>query len=165
VATLRADGSALLIGASLALYGAGVGATFPIMLVAIQNAADPRDIGAATSAVNFFRSMGGSFGAAVLWSVLIIALTAKLAGSGAASLPGNTIALLQGGAEAFTSLSPALRTTLVPALASAFHIVFAAAAGLCVIALAIATLLREQPLRTTPAALPPRPQPQRISAD
>jgi EmrB/QacA subfamily drug resistance transporter len=165
LAALRADGSALLIGASLALFGAGVGATFPIMLVAIQNAADPRDIGAATSAVNFFRSMGGSFGAAVLWSVLIIALTQKLAASDGASLPANAIALLQGGAEAFTRLSPALRATLVPALASAFHVVFAVAAALCALALAIATVLREQPLRTTPASIAPRPQPQRLSAD
>ena len=165
LAVMRADASATLIGASLALFGLGIGATFPVMLVAIQNAADPRDIGAATSAVNFFRSMGGSFGAAVLWSVLIIALGQKLAGSGAAALPENALGLLQGGAEAFTSLSPALKATLLPALASAFHVVFAAAAALTVIALAIAILLREQPLRTTPAATAPRPQPQRISAD
>src|SRR5581483_9941904 len=64
LASMRADASPLLIAGSLALFGAGVGATFPVMLVAIQNAADPRDIGAATSAVNFFRAMGGSFGAA-----------------------------------------------------------------------------------------------------
>jgi len=164
LATMRADAPALLIGVSLAFLGAGVGATFPVMLVAIQNAAEPRDIGAATSAVNFFRSMGGSFGAAVLWSVLIIALTHELTGSGGPALPGNGIALLQGGAQALTSLSPALRAAVAPALAGAFHVVFAAAAALCVLALSIACLLREQPLRTTPASIAP-PQAQRLSAD
>ncbi len=162
---MRADAPAALIAVSLALFGAGIGATFPVMLVAIQNAADPRDIGAATSAVNFFRSMGGSFGAAILWSVLIIALGAALARSGTPALPGNGIALLQGGGEAFANLSPDLKATVVPALAAAFHTVFAAAAGLCLIALGFAVLLREQPLRTTAAAITAHRQPEQISAD
>ncbi|MGH7123783.1 MAG: MDR family MFS transporter [Stellaceae bacterium] len=165
LAVMPADAPAILIGTAFALFGAGVGASFPVMLVAIQNAADPRDIGAATSAVNFFRSMGGSFGAAVLWSVLIIALTGRLAGGSAAAVPEDAIGLLQGGAEAFTSLSPVLKATLLPALASAFHVVFAAAAALSAVALAIASLLREQPLRTTPAVSAPRPHSERISAD
>ena len=165
LATMSADAPATLTGAALALFGAGIGATFPVMLVAIQNAADPRDIGAATSAVNFFRSMGGSFGAAILWSVLIIALNQKLAGSATTPLPENAIGVLQGGPEAFARLSPAIRAVLLPALASAFHVVFAVAAVLNLVALAIAIVIREQPLRTTPAASAPRQQPQRLSAD
>jgi hypothetical protein len=72
---------------------------------------------------------------------------------------------LQGGPEAFARLSPAIRAVLLPALASAFHVVFAAAAVLNLVAVAIAIVIREQPLRTTPAASAPRQQPQRISAD
>jgi len=166
LAAMTAGTPPALIGAALALLGAGIGATFPVMLVAVQNAAEPRDIGAATSAVNFFRSMGGSFGAAILWSVLIIAFTRELAGSGGAGLPESGLALLQGGAEAFAQLSPALRAVVVPALAGAFHAVFAATAVLSLIGLGVASLLREQPLRTTPAAIPP-PQraAERLSAD
>jgi hypothetical protein len=100
-----------------------------------------------------------------LWSVLMIALTYRLAGSGSAANSESAIALLQGGAEGFAKLSPALRATVLPALASAFHAVFAATAVLSLIALGVASLLREQPLRTTPAALPPRTRPERISAD
>ena len=162
---MRADTPVALIGAGLALLGAGVGATFPVMLVAVQNATDPRDIGAATSAVNFFRSLGGSFGAALLWSVLIIALSYRLSGNGAPGLSENGITLLQGGAEAFAKLSPALRATALPALAGSFHVVFAAAAVLNLIALAIASLLRELPLRTSPSAMAPRPTAERLSAD
>jgi hypothetical protein len=72
---------------------------------------------------------------------------------------------LQGGPDAFAKLSPTLRATLVPALAGAFHVVFAAAAVLNLIAPGLAGLLREQPLRTTPSALGPRPTAQRLSAD
>jgi len=165
LASMSADTPVVLTGAGLALLGVGVGATFPVMLVAVQNATDPRDIGAATSAVNFFRSMGGSFGAALLWSVLITALSYRLSGNGAPGLPESGIALLQGGAEAFAKLSPALRATVLPALAGSFHVVFAAAAVLNVIALAIASLLRELPLRTTPSAIAPRSAAERLSAD
>jgi len=109
--------------------------------------------------------VGGSFGAAAPWSVLIIALTYKLAGSGTRALPESGLALLQGGPDAFAKLSPTLRATLVPALAGAFHVVFAAAAVLNLIAPGLAGLLREQPLRTTPSALGPRPTAERLSAD
>ena len=165
LAAMTADTPMVLIGIYLTLLGVGIGATFPVMLVAVQNAAEPRDIGAATSAVNFFRSMGGSFGAAVLWSVLIIALTYTLARSGAPTLPESGIALLEGGTEAFAELSPSLRATVVPALAGAFHVVFATAAALSLIGLVMASLLREQPLRTTPSAIAPPPRTERISAD
>ena len=37
-----------------------------ILVTAVQNAVDPSDIGAATAGANFFRSIGGSFGTAVL---------------------------------------------------------------------------------------------------
>jgi MFS family permease len=41
LAFMTADTSEVLIGACLALVGAGVGATFPVMLVAVQNATEP----------------------------------------------------------------------------------------------------------------------------
>jgi EmrB/QacA subfamily drug resistance transporter len=165
LATMTANTPAVLIGVYLTLLGAGIGATFPVMLVAVQNATEPRDIGAATSAVNFFRSMGGSFGAAVMWSILLIALNQELSGDGAPALPESGVALLQGGAEAFAQLSPALKASVVPALTGAFHVVFAAAAVLSLIALLVASRLREQPLRTTPSMIARSAATERVSAD
>jgi hypothetical protein len=134
------------------------------MLVAVQNAAEPRDIGSATSAVNFFRSMGGSFGAAVLWSVLIIALNRELAAAGGA-LPENGFALLQGGPESLARLTPELRAAILPALATAFHAVFAAAAVLSLLGLIISAALRELPLRTTAHATAPAARLEHVSAE
>ena len=54
----------------IALYmfilGVGIGLVMQILVTAVQNAVDPSDIGAATAGANFFRSIGGSFGTAVL---------------------------------------------------------------------------------------------------
>jgi EmrB/QacA subfamily drug resistance transporter len=164
LATITASTPPMLIAGYLALLGVGLGATFPVMLVAVQNAAEPRDIGIATSAVNFFRSMGGSFGAAVLWSVLIIALNHQLAATGG-TLPENGFALLQGGPESFARLAPELRAAVLPALATAFHAVFAAAAMLSLLGLLISTALRELPLRTTARVTHQSASLEQVSAD
>ncbi|MFE4632839.1 MDR family MFS transporter [Streptomyces sp. NPDC056773] len=50
--------------------GAGLGLVMQVCLLAGQNAVDHRDLGAATSTLVFFRSMGGAFGAAVFGAVL-----------------------------------------------------------------------------------------------
>jgi len=126
-------------------------------------------MGSATSAVNFFRSLGGSFGAATLWSVLIIALNHQLAHGAGAQLAENSYALLQGGPDAIARLAPAVRAVILPALADAFHVVFATAAGLTALSLLICTALNERPLRTNagpaPTATPPLPAPENASAD
>ncbi|HTS90677.1 MAG TPA: MDR family MFS transporter [Stellaceae bacterium] len=147
LATMTVNTPVLAISSYLAIIGMGFGFTFPVMLVSVQNAADPRDIGVASSAVNFFRSMGGSFGAAILWSVLIVALGHRLA-SGGAAVGDDSLALLRGGPEGLARLPQGLREAVLPALGYAFHVVFASAAGIAGVALAVAATLQERPLRT-----------------
>jgi EmrB/QacA subfamily drug resistance transporter len=62
----------------MALMGLGLGGNMQPMILAVQNAASPREIGVATSSVTFFRSMGGTVGAAVFLSVLFTTLPAKI---------------------------------------------------------------------------------------
>jgi MFS family permease len=132
----------------MALLGIGVGSSMPVMLVAVQNAAEPRDIGVATASVAFCRSLGGAFGAAILWSVLLGALGHRLGG---AALAGN---LLEG-ADA-TALTAAQRAVMVPALVPSFHLVFAIAALIAAASVVATLFLRELPLRTTPRGPPQR---------
>jgi predicted MFS family arabinose efflux permease len=54
----------------LALAGIGLGMVMPVMLVAVQNVVDPRDLGAGTASVNLFRSLGGAFGVALFGAIL-----------------------------------------------------------------------------------------------
>ena len=70
------------------LLGAGLGFTMQTIVVAVQNDVDRRDLGSATSAVTFFRSMGGAFGTAIFGAVLSARIThylADLLPAGAAS--------------------------------------------------------------------------------
>lgn len=52
------------------LIGAGLGQLMQTLTVASQNSVDARDMGVATSSSTFFRTMGGTMGTAVLFSVL-----------------------------------------------------------------------------------------------
>ncbi len=52
------------------LIGAGLGQLMQTLTVASQNSVEPEDMGVATSSSTFFRTMGGTAGTAVLFSVL-----------------------------------------------------------------------------------------------
>lgn len=60
--------NAYVIGAMVAL-GAGIGATMPLFTISLQ-AQYPDDIGVVTAAVQFFRSIGGTMGVALLGGAL-----------------------------------------------------------------------------------------------
>jgi len=133
----------------MGLLGIGIGMSMPVMLVAVQNAAEPRDIGVATATVAFSRSLGGSFGAAILWSVLLAALERHLAAGGTEL----GTALLAGGPDAIAHLHASQRAVLIPALVQSFHLVFGIAALIAATSVATTFFLREVPLRTTTAAV------------
>ncbi len=67
------------------LVGIGIGPGLPLYTLAIQNAIDPRKVGQATSAAQFFRQIGGAVGAAVMGTILATTLTAAFAGLGSAA--------------------------------------------------------------------------------
>ncbi len=78
------------------ILGIGLGPALPLFTLAIQNSVDPREIGAATSSSQFFRSIGSTIGVAVFGTILASVLAARLpaylpqemqkAGLGAASV-------------------------------------------------------------------------------
>ncbi|TQS42866.1 MDR family MFS transporter [Cryptosporangium phraense] len=57
-------------GIVMAIFGLGLGNVMQPVTLAVQNAMPPRDIGVATSSSTFFRQMGGTLGTAVFLSVL-----------------------------------------------------------------------------------------------
>ena len=62
--------SFLLLGAAMFLVGAGTGRTLQNFGLVVRNAVPQRDIGAASSTVTFFRSLGGTIGVTVLGAVV-----------------------------------------------------------------------------------------------
>jgi hypothetical protein len=76
---------AVAIIGPLIVAGAGVGLFVQVALLAGQNAADYADLGAATGTLNFFKSIGGAFSAALFGTVLSAGLHADGLGATAAS--------------------------------------------------------------------------------
>jgi MFS family permease len=66
---------------AMALFGVGLGCNMQPVVLAVQNAAPPADIGVATSTVTFARQMGGTLGTAVFLSVLFSAAGDRIAGA------------------------------------------------------------------------------------
>ena len=60
------------------MMGLGLGWNMQPIILATQNAVSPREIGVATSAVTFFRQVGGTLGAALFLSVLFSLLPRKI---------------------------------------------------------------------------------------
>ena len=68
-----------LITVGMVLIGLGVGMSMQNLVLAVQNAASLKDLGAATGAVTFFRSLGGTMGVSVLGAVLAIRVHESIA--------------------------------------------------------------------------------------
>jgi EmrB/QacA subfamily drug resistance transporter len=73
-----ADTSVWTLVPFMVLMGLGLGFNFQPVILAVQNAVSPREMGVATSSVTFFRQMGGTIGTAAFLSVLFTRLPTEI---------------------------------------------------------------------------------------
>jgi MFS family permease len=71
---ITAGTGALALIVPLVVAGVGIGFFVQVALLAGQNAADYADLGVATGALNFFKSIGGALGAALFGAILTAGL-------------------------------------------------------------------------------------------
>jgi EmrB/QacA subfamily drug resistance transporter len=71
--------SLVFLGVAMLFAGLGVGMTMQNFVLVVQNAVPLKDIGAASSTVSFFRSLGGTIGVSVLGAVLARQVTGQAA--------------------------------------------------------------------------------------
>ena len=69
LAAFAGDPSQVATGIGLAVFGLGFGMVTQVLIVAVQNSVDRRELGVATATTGFFRALGGAVGAAVLGAV------------------------------------------------------------------------------------------------
>ena len=74
--TLDEHSSRVAASAALVVIGVGMGAMFQVFVIATQNAVEMADLGVATAAIQFFRSMGASIAVAALGALLTARLPA-----------------------------------------------------------------------------------------
>ena len=145
--TIDATTSLIWVGVFMAVLGLGLGATMQNLVLAVQNNTAQADIGAASSVVAFFRSIGGSVGVSVLGALLAHQVSAKvLDGLAAMGVDGSHES---GAIPDLDALPAPVRALYESAFGEATGHVFLAAVPFALLALVCVLLIREVPLRST----------------
>ncbi|WP_328609533.1 MFS transporter [Amycolatopsis sp. NBC_00345] len=150
---LGVDTNFFVVCVYMLVLGAGIGLIMQVPTIVVQSTSDYADLGVATSGVSFLRSMGSSFGVAMFGTVY----ASKLPGNIAAALAAHP---LPPGTDPRAVQEPALLHTLPPEISAAVigaysdtvRSVFLIAAPIGLIALVVALLMPEVPLRDTSRA-------------
>ena len=145
LSTIEVTTTRLFISVGMGIVGIGIGSSMPIMTIAVQNTAPAADMGAATSSVNFFRTLGGALGVAVFGTVM----TARLDDTLQQRLPGTSLATddsLLSSPEAIRDLPADQYAAVAEGIANGVAMVFLVALPMVVIAFGLAWLLKEIPL-------------------
>ena len=142
--------SALFMGVT----GVGLGLTMQVLVLAVQNSVDARDLGTATSAVTFFRSIGGSIGVSVFSAIFNNRMTGNLHKQ-LPQLGGDATKAkeLQASPAALAKLPPAIHDGYLRAFTDSLHVVFLAAIPIAAVAFGLTWLLKEVPLRSSVAPI------------
>jgi hypothetical protein len=129
----------------MVVLGAGIGLCMQVLTIIVQNTAEYRDLGVATSGVTFFRTLGSSFGASILGTIYANDLADRLPAAYAqASGVDPTRTTTPAGLHSYTDdqIAP-----IVAAYADALHVAFLWAVPVALAAFALAWFLKEVPLR------------------
>jgi EmrB/QacA subfamily drug resistance transporter len=149
--------SPVLTSVYFLVLGLGLGLVMQVLVVAVQNAVDYRNLGAATSGATFFRSIGSVFGVALFGAVF----NNLLGGNLQRFLPGGAgdVAAALGSSASdpatLAQLPPAIHAAFVHAYTASLQPVFLAAVPFAVVAFVLALRLPEVPLRQTTGATDP----------
>jgi len=137
----------LEVGLFMALLGLGLGATMQNLVLAVQNNTAQADMGAASSVVAFFRSMGGSIGVSALGAILSHQVTQKVT-DGLAAM-GIDTSHQSGSIPDLGSLPAPVRALYEGAFGEATGHLFLTAAPFAFLAFLCVLFIQEVPLRTT----------------
>ncbi|MFD7898129.1 MDR family MFS transporter [Streptomyces sp. NPDC059743] len=147
LATIDADTGFGLLSVYMAVLGIGVGMLMQNLVLAAQNDVPAAELGAATSVLSFFRSMGGTIGTSVLGAILANRVTAEmtksLGGAGQSASGGDS------SVPDISTLPAPMREIVQHAYGVATAELFLVAAPFAALALVAVLFLKEKPLKTT----------------
>jgi EmrB/QacA subfamily drug resistance transporter len=139
----------------IAVFGLGFGMVSQILMIAIQNAVERRDIGIATASANLFRSLGGSVGVALFGAIFASRLDVWLPREVPAAAGRIDAKSLQASPATLASMPAAVHHGVAEAVAHSLTTVFLVAAPIAALGFLVVLFLKEVPLRG-----PAGPQPQ-----
>ena len=174
LSTTSADTSLVTVDLFMLVLGVGLGNCMQPLLLIMQSAVPPSEIGVATSSATFFRQIGGTLGVAVFLSILFSTVGANIADEFekaaqtpafqqvvANPTPADAAVLSNGPAAAaqvqsdssfIETLSPALAHPFKQGFAASMDLVFLMGAGVGLIAFLLLLFMPKVELRATSAA-------------
>ncbi|MGW4462896.1 MDR family MFS transporter [Micromonospora sp. NPDC004704] len=140
----------------MVIIGIGLGLCMQSLILGVQNSVEVRDLGAGTSTVTFFRSLGGSFGVAILGTLLSTRLTggltdrlptalSKLPPEQQAPIDPSTFSINE--PAKIMALPDPLRDAVQQSFVSGLHLVFLVAGLIAVVAVVLTVLMPNAELR------------------
>jgi EmrB/QacA subfamily drug resistance transporter len=161
--TLSPGSTQATLTVKMVLMGLGLGPSFPLYTLAIQNAVPPRQIGVATSMATFFRQLGSTVGVALAGLAFATTLSGEMRertepvarevpAEPREQLPVPTPSLEGLDTEAFVpGQGPAMKQAYTAATSSVYRLAILVA----LLALLLTALLPDRPLRRAPGPAPP----------
>jgi EmrB/QacA subfamily drug resistance transporter len=170
---LRADTERPWLWLWMIVTGLGVGPSFAVFTLVVQNSVAPAEIGAATGSLTFFQQIGGTVGLTITSTLFVSRLASEIPVQLRLNgVPDQVIAAFAGGGGSdilgtgdlgqriLASVPPDLQAAiapLVPAIVQAIHQAFSiaiaqslwVAIGAAILAAVAVLFLREEPMRTT----------------
>lgn len=146
--TLEVDTPYYLIALIMFAFGMGLGMTMQVVVTAVQNSVDRRNMGVATASVSFFRSMGGAIGTALLGAILNIRLKHylnEILGAAQDHVPSGPIKTND--ITAIRALPEPIKSWVLEAFTRAMDDVFLVAVPFMAVAFVIALTMHEKPLK------------------
>jgi EmrB/QacA subfamily drug resistance transporter len=157
------DATRSLTVRNMLFVGFGVGLTMPLFTLVVQNAVSPMQMGVATAATQFFRSMGATMGTAIFGTIMLREYTSKFTATVPAGIPDELRSQFTNPLQLIHNLpalqeqyrhipnGPALLETLLhtmkDALVFGLNDVFFLATIVVTIAFGVTIFLKEIPLR------------------
>lgn len=141
--------------AVMVVLGMGLGLSMQTLVISVQNALPPKDMGIATSSVTFFRSMGATFGVAAALAILFSTLVGNIQDRArAAGLPSAVIERFSdlsgfNDTSVIATLPPQVQTVILRGFADSMDTVFLTVSLLMIPAFILTFFIKEVPLRMT----------------
>ncbi|HEY0951879.1 MDR family MFS transporter [Nocardioides sp.] len=171
-----ADTALVWVSLSMFVLGLGLGNCMQPLLLIVQSAVPPTEIGVATSSATFFRQIGGTLGVAVFLSVLFSSVGGNIsdaiahdsrtpawqqAVASGHGLDPQVVAQVQDDSSVIDRMDPVIAHPFKVGFAESMDTVFLLAAGVGVLAFLILLLLPAVELRATSASVAARAEPPR----
>jgi EmrB/QacA subfamily drug resistance transporter len=143
LSTIDAHTSVLILSLHMAVLGIGVGMLMQNLVLAAQNDVPAHELGATTSALTFFRSMGGAIGVSALGAVLASRVTTLMTERLGTTTTGGTAKVPD-----LATLPPQVLTVVRDVYGEATAGLFLIGAPIAALAVIAVLFIKEKPLHT-----------------